>query len=335
MTQRFGPLATVLLLIVLTTGSAAAAVPVARVLETKGKVMVQAADKAGQPREAAALDTVYKGEKVILVAGSSAVLAFRSDGHIERLAKPGQVTAGKDGCVPKSAVEVVESPPRQKKAVGAAVMSLRAKGTAGVSIVREVPRRGPPPVPPHPISGSTILTLCPNFTWPAVPGAAYYRFKLESGPKVIDSLATHGPALALGGTPGHSPLTPGAAYDWEVYAVLADRTAKYACGGSFTTATKEQQARATDLGTLVAGKDVAYLTLAAVWFEENGMVAEATGAYERLSVLRPATAAYWFALSRLYQQADRIPDALEAYAKARQLQPLPAKPPCPEWMDKD
>jgi tetratricopeptide (TPR) repeat protein len=130
-------------------------------------------------------------------------------------------------------------------------------------------------------------------------------------------------------------LKPGATYVWEVTATLADGAAGEATYGAFTVATEERAARANELRALAAGSDVPYLTLAAAWFEENNFLPEAVAAYERLVALRPATAPYYFALSRLYQQEDRPQDAATAYAKGRQLQPLPLKPPRPEWPPKE
>jgi hypothetical protein len=320
-------------LVVLALGLAVraeAAVPVARVLETKGKVVLK--DKSQNSREVGALDTVYLDERIVLAAGSAIVLAFRDNGHLERLSQPGEVTVRKDGCEPKTAVEILPAPERHKRLVSATVMSLHPKGTSGVSIARTASGDAPR-IRLSPIPGSTVLSVQPRLAWSAVPGARRYEVKIERDSQTVWTATTSSTSLNY---PGKPPLKPGATYVWEVTATLADGSAGEASyGGAFTVATEERAARASELRALAAGSDVPYLTLAAAWLEENNFVPEAVAAYERLVALRPGTAPYYFALTRLYQQADRQDEAQKAYAKGRQLQPLPLKPPRPEWPPKE
>jgi hypothetical protein len=316
------------LLLVLALGLAVraeAAVPVARVLETKGKVVLK--DKSRNSREVGALDTVYLDERMVLATGSAIVLAFRADGHLERLSQPGEVTVRTEGCDPKTAVEIVPTPERHKRLVSATVMSLHPKGTSGVSIARSAPGHAPR-IRLSPIPGSTILSAQPQLAWSPVPGASRYEVKIDRDSETVWTVTTSSTSLNY---PGKPPLKPGATYVWEVTATMADGSAGEASYGAFTVATEERAARASELRALAAGTDVPYLTLAAAWFEENNFVPEAVAAYERLVALRPNAAPYYFALSRLYQQENRPQDAAKAYAKGRQLQPLPLKPPRPEW----
>ncbi|MGD0898201.1 MAG: hypothetical protein ABR915_10225 [Thermoguttaceae bacterium] len=318
-------------LVVLCLGIAAhaeAAVPAARVLETKGKVVVK--PKGDDSRELAPLDTVYLDEKVVLVSGSSAVLAFRADGHIERLSQPGEVVVTKTGCDPKTGVEVLEAPERHKKLVSATVMSLHPRGSAGVTIFRSAGPGKPPPMRISPVRGSTILTERPRLAWSAVPDAVRYEVAVKVDPKGWGMTTKETQA----DYPGDPPLKPGSLHEWLVTVTLADGTTRHACEGEFTVATEEQRARAADLKPLATGTDVAYLALAAVWYDENNMIPEAVAAYERLVSLEPGVAVFHFALSRLYMREERPADSQKAYARGRQLKPLPAKPPRPSWLPK-
>jgi hypothetical protein len=315
-------------------GSALAAQPAARVLEIKGKVVVKDADN--KPRELATLDTVYVGEKIVLVADCSVTLAFPADAHIERASQPGEVVVGKKGCQPRSRVEAVEAPLPRRRVIVSAVKTLHPTAVSGATTVRggakdEADRPGPQV---SPIPGSTVLAARPKFTWSAVPDATSYKLivKLivESGDeKLWASPTTAQTAMEYS---GELALVPGSHYTWEVLAGFADGTYRHAYRGAFTLATDEQKAVATELQEVAVGPDLPYLTLAAAWYEENKLVPQAIVAFQRLVALRPNTAAYHFALARLYAQAGRTEDAEKAYKKAREIEPLPDKPPLPEWL---
>lgn len=323
-------LAAFALSILMSAGRIEGAQPVARVLETKGKVVVL--DVRANRREAAPLDTIYAGQKMTLAADASITLAFRADGHLERVAQPGEVTVGKLGCEPKTSVEIVDVPERHKKLVSTTVQKLRPTGETGATIVRGV-LTGDPSRQISPLPNSTILGTPVKFAWPAVPGATRYKIVIDSfDDKTKTSFATTQTQLDCADA---TVLKPGAGYEWEVLAASGDGALSHAYSGSFTLATEEQKARATELKALAAPDcKIAYLTLAATWYEENNLVPEALEAYQRLVAMLPNTAAYHFALSRLYRQADFAEESQKAYQRARQLQPLTEKPPIQDWLRK-
>ena len=315
--------------IVLILGVAAgleAAQPVARILDAKGKIMLK--DKNGKTREAAPLDTIYLGEKITVADDSFVVLAFRADGHLERVKRPLEVSVGKDGCEPKTSVELVEPPAPHKKLIQGTVKALQPKSVGGVTIVRGSPPDDAAPARFEPIDGSTIIGNHPKFAWSPVAKATRYEIKISAGAEKVWSKTTKKTELEYA---GEIPLKPGVEYFWEVNAGFADGGSQHVNSGTFTPATEEQKNRAADLKAIAAGSEIPYLALAAGWYEENGFIPEAVGAYERLVSLRPNVAAYHFALAHSYEKANRSQEAQKAYAKARQLQPLPENPPLPDW----
>ena len=123
---------------------------VARVLELRGAVTAAAA--AGEPRKVACFGTVYAEERLRLAAGSSLVLAFRSDGHLESVQGATEVTVQETGCQPAQAVKPLPPPrgsrPTQARIVGDAFP---------VTVLGAAVLRGSPEEPPrwrHPIPES-------------------------------------------------------------------------------------------------------------------------------------------------------------------------------------
>jgi hypothetical protein len=313
--------------------AAAAAQPVARVLEVQGKATAK--DDAGKQRPLSALDTVYLGDRLVLAANCHVVLAFRSDGHLERLKLPGEVAVGKQGCEPKTSVEVVQVPQRHAKTVDGTIRQLQPSGPGGVTIVRSPAPPGRKSETPEmsrqitPIAGATVLTARPKFCWLAVPKAARYDVRLYADGKEVWSATTKQTQIEYA---RKAPLKAGIGYDWSVAAGFENGTSTQPVGGMFTVATEEQIAQVAQLQQLAAESETAYVALAAVWFEEHDFMEQAIAAYERLVALQPDSAAYHLALYRLYQQAERRADAEKAYKKARELQPPPAKSARPAWL---
>jgi hypothetical protein len=315
---------TLLMLLVVAAADPPPLQPAARLLRVEGKVAIFSADN--QSRPATALDTAYVGERITVSTKGQIVLAFRADGHLERVKPGSEVTVGREGCTPRSAVETVTAPASYRRTVDSAVRQLRPEGPAAAAIVRAPPP--PDGTPPEnapsssmartPINGSVVLISRPAFTWPAVDKAAGYEFHLYRDTGKIWSVSVDRPKLEY---TGEQALLPGTDYDWEVFTVSPEHGREKVSGGFFTTATEDQKEHATKLGELAAGEDIALITLAAAWFDENQMVAEAIAAYERIVRLDPKTASYWRALGSMYQQADREEDANSAFKKADQLRP--------------
>jgi tetratricopeptide (TPR) repeat protein len=147
--------------------------------------------------------------------------------------------------------------------------------------------------------------------------------------KIVWSVNVTGPRAEYGGTP---PLKPGTDYTWSVAALSAEgkRRGLFMC--VFSVASDEQKAQAAALTKLAAGDDPVYLTLAALWFEENDLIAEATALYQRLAKLEPKCAAYHFALARLYDASDRTAEAKQALDLGHKLAPAPTGQ-RPAWLE--
>jgi hypothetical protein len=317
----------------LSAAAAEAAQPVGRVLEAKGRILVAdgvaKGDDAAKGRELATLDTLYLGQKMTLEVNASLLLAFRADGHLERIAGPGEVTVGKAGCQPASQVAMIEAPQRHKQLVNTTIRALQATGASGAMIVRSAPA-SPTVHRTVSLEDVTLLAARPKLHWPPLAWATGYQVVVRlDGAKVWASALT---AQAEADCPAEVALKAGAMYAWDVFARPADGPWEHAYHGTFTPATDEQKATARELQELAAGSEVPYLTLAATWHEENGLPAEAIALYERLTVLEPHEASYCFALARLFHRVHRDAEAEKALAKARQLKPLTEKPPRPGWM---
>ena len=198
------------ILIAAAASAAAAAQPVARVLEVQGKATVKS--ESGYERPLSALDTIYLGEKMLLTANSQVVLALRSDGHLERVKTSGEVVLGKQGCEPRTSVEVVKVPERYSRTVDGTIRQLQPRGPGGVTIVRSPARAtatpGTPATPPciSPIGGATILTTRPKFSWSAVPKATGYEVRLYSEGNKIWSATTSQTQIEYA---GKAPLQAG------------------------------------------------------------------------------------------------------------------------------
>lgn len=319
-------LTTPLLWMVLTAATVAdqpPAQPAARVLKVEGRVTVLNA--ADESRAAAALDTLYVGERVIVPTGGQVVLAFRSEGRLERLKPGSRVTVNQDGCVPKSAVETVTAPEAHRRTVDRAVRQLQPEGPAAATIVRAPPPPGDTSTTSRPrtgnqvrrpIDGASILTDRPDFAWPAAPKVLGYEFHLFAEGKEVWVVSVHDPRVSYA---GEQALQPHVDYIWEVSAVFSEDRKEELAGGYFVIAAEELRQQAAAMEELAAHDDSTFVALAAAWYDENQLIGEAIAAYERLASRESSSPACWSALGRLYQQADREAEAEKAFEKARQL----------------
>ena len=89
--------------------------PVAMVLQVKGTVTVERG--ADPDRRAGIMLMLYPDDRLKVESDSEAGIVFFSDEYRERLKPNTQVTVGKLGCTPASAVERFKSPNADKPAV--------------------------------------------------------------------------------------------------------------------------------------------------------------------------------------------------------------------------
>ena len=309
--------------------------PAARLLEIKGKATIL--DPENFDRPAAVYGTVYGDDRLVVAQGASAVLVFRSDGHIERITAPGTFKISQNGCQPKKGVEVVAVPEKSQPLVGKVSKGPRGIVQGGVTLVRAPPpasaseknnsAASPPPddnnAPPEemlatritPIIGSTVLSPKPTFSWPEVPKAETYTLKLYFLGNQVWTVTTNTNRLQYA---GDTPLKGGATYTWDVSAKLNGR-ARPVCEGAFTTATDAQRADAAAFVQLLAKPEVPFLALAGLWYEQHGFAAEATATNEQLVKLAPSPEIY-YALAGQYQQAGRAKDSEAAAKSAAELE---------------
>jgi hypothetical protein len=289
------------IVVLLAAASAPSARPVAHVLETKGTVTARTAD--GATRKIAPFGTVYAQERLDLKADALVVLAFRRDGHIEQAKGPAEVTVTEAGAAPPSAVAVLTVPPKQEDSVAKVIRQLPAATEMGVAVMRGGPSPllgGPSPLGLSPIVGSTVLTDRPTFRWPASPEPrAYHLTVLHKGEKVWDA-TTSQPFVPFTAS---RALERGETYQWNVAQNVNTDASVPVCSGRFTVATAQQTAQAAEIEKLAEGKQVRYLTLAAMWYRQNNMLDEALAAAKRLVDLAPDERAFRTLYSELVQEA--------------------------------
>jgi hypothetical protein len=297
--------------------------PVARVLEVKGKATI--VDPENFSRPVAVFGILYADDQLTVDKDSSVVLVFRSDGHVERAAVAGALKVTQDGCQPKTSVEQVAMPEQNRALVGKISKGPRGIVQGGVVVARGGPPTNSPnendvsvlaaPERLRPIPESTLLTIKPAFSWPAVPRAGKYTLNLYLSSKRIWSTTSDATQVTYSGEP---LLKPGTMYSWDVTTTLNNKTVTI-CEGVFHTATDQQRADAEALEQLIAKPEIPNLALAALWYRQHGLVMEAVAIHQQLAKLSNDPAVYW-ALSELCWQAGRFEDARGAEEKAAALE---------------
>jgi hypothetical protein len=317
-------LSSVLLLAVAVGAGDGARSPVARVLEAKGKATIVDPDNFDRP--AAVFGILYADDRLTVDKDSSVILVFKADGHMERAAVAGTLKLTQNGCQPKTSVEQMAMSEQNRTLVGKISKGPRGIVQGGGAARAAAPQdngpsndsRRPPLAPPgrlRPIPESTLLTIKPTFSWPAVPRAWKYTLNLYCLGNRVWSTTTETTQVKY---PGEPLLQPGATYSWDVTITLDNKT-NTICEGVFHTVTDQQRAEAEGLEKLIAKPEVPNLALAAMWYKQKGLVTEAIAAHQQLAKLSGDPAAYW-ALSELCWRAGREEDARNAEEKAAQLE---------------
>jgi tetratricopeptide (TPR) repeat protein len=148
-----------------------------------------------------------------------------------------------------------------------------------------------------------------------VPKAKKYTLNLYFLGNRIWSAASETPRLEYA---GETPLKQGAMYLWEVTATI-DGKAATICEGAFHTASERQRTDADALKKLLAKPEVPYLAVAAMWYQQNGLITEAIAVHKQLAKLGNDPAVYG-ALADIYWRAGRDEEARAAEEKAAELE---------------
>jgi hypothetical protein len=299
-------------LVLLVAAGAGTARPVAHVLQTQGTVTARAAD--GTTRKVVPFGTIYAQERLDLESDGIVVLAFRRDGHIEQAKGPAEVTVTEAGATPPSAVTVLPVPSKQGASVANVVRQLPPATERGATISLgggQLPagtemgvfttRGAPSPPQLLPLVDSTVLADRPTFRWPDSLVPRTYRLGVfHNGQKVWDTTTSQTSAAFA----GERPLERGETYQWVAAAADKVDEGRPAWSGRFTVATAEQRAQAAEFEKLAADKQVAFMTLALMWYRQNDMLAEAMVTAKRLADLVPQERAFRTALSELIAEAS-------------------------------
>ena len=335
MTRKFALLSAVIALVVAGAGWGGSA-PAARVLEIKGKARVVEAKDLDRP--AAVYGTIYADERIVVEKNTQVTLVFRGDGHAERIVAPGTYQVTEKGCKPSKGVEQVAMPEENRVVVGKL-----SKGPRGIVQGGVVMPRAPAPHPKddkptpkptdlgapsaektpaivelgefRPVTGSTLLTVKPVFTWPAVPKAKQYKLSLFFLGNQIWTADAETPRLTYS---GDTPLKAGALYSWEVTAMI-DGKPEPIGEGAFHIANERQRACAAEIEKLLSKPEPLYLALAALWYKQNEMLCEAIAVNEKLTKQAPSMAVYQ-ELAELYTRVGMEKAAVAAEEKAVELE---------------
>jgi hypothetical protein len=301
--------------------------PVARLLAVKGKAIVVEGKDFERP--ATVYGTIYADERLVVGEGARVTLVFRGDGHIERVVASGRFRVTEKGCRPQSGVEQVAMSKQNRATVAKVSKGKRGIVQAGVVMARSAAPTSkgddPPPrgeltrIPRSrrisPIPESTLLSPKPAFSWSAVPKANKYTLTLYFLGNRVWSTTSENIRVEYS---GKVVLNSDALYTWDVTTTI-DGKAAAVCEGSFHTASDRQREDAAALRKLLAQAEPAYLALAAMFYRQNGMKAEAIAINEQLARLTPEAAIYG-ELVDLYYMAGREQDARAAENRLSELE---------------
>jgi hypothetical protein len=286
---------------------------VARILDLRGIVTTSSAD--GAVRTLRCFGTVYAQDQLQAQAGSSLVLAFRGDAHLESLQGPAELTVLESGCQPDQRVKRISSPAGSKEAQGRIVGEAFAVTVSGASVLRGSP--SPPPRRLHPIQDSVQPTAEPVFGWSAGPiGSSYEITVADAEDKLLWRHRTTGSTVKYA---GRQPLRPGRTYVWEVTQRSADGELLLICEGRFSIAAATKNEAVAAAREFASSPDPAMVSLAALWFKQQRMWDEALRAARRLVELAPRQPAYQLLLSEVLEVAERKQEAQQALEQAEQL----------------
>lgn len=301
------------LLLALLTGTDKAP-PVARVLEVKGSAELQASE--GKARPARHYATVYLNDKLTVKPEAQVVVGFRSDGHLERVTRPGSYVVKETRLDPQEGVELAEAPRAARNVVVGTFKPLPVFPKGATLVARGIKSKVHPPEV-APLMGTTVAAARPTFRWPALAGAGTYEIAVYLGSRTIWSATTKQTQLEF--PADQPPLKSGGTYQWEVNAVLGDQSHKLVVDGEFNVATQDQATQLAELEPLADSSDPAIVALAAMRYEQLGAVDEALELYERLTQQTPNVGPFQAALARLYAKVGRKEKAAKAAARAKEL----------------
>jgi hypothetical protein len=300
-----------LLCVILAGAGAQTPPPVAMVLKTDGKAMVQRSGK--QPERLWRSALLRPGDIVRTGDEGSALLIFLADGHYEQLLSSVQTTIATAGCQPAGVSVRVAG----RKLSGANLQSLRELAHSARVGVGEL--RGDTPAEPQrvtPLYGSAIETDRPSLTWPSDSNGPFLVQLYGGGEGKNRRLLWKKTATEtkLRYPEKEKPLQPGRLYHWRVTTSGGEK--QTLVNSKFSVLTTEEMA------ALAAAKDLTGSTattdwlLAAALFEAHGVYDQALRLYERLTQQLPEEAPLQLILANYYDRAGRPDLARQARLRA-------------------
>jgi hypothetical protein len=218
-------------------------------------------------------------------------------------------------CDPADAVEKVGEA-RLSRQTLARVREAESGAGAGAAIRRA----GPPPAEARvtPLSGASVMTDRPGFTWPPFEKAQDYLVELKADSGLLWKATAREPTLAY--PAGEKPLRQGEQYAWTVKTRLPGGDERHVVDeGRFTVLPEGDREALAPVRELAHSDDPEDLLLAAVAYEGHGVYDEALKAFEKLAARQPKVPRYQLALAHYYRHAGRPDRAREALEKAKAL----------------
>lgn len=302
-----------LALVLINVAAIQAAEPAGVVVRKTGKVQLIRQEK---PVEVRLYGMVYPDDQLVASEDASVTVAFTSNGRMETW-KSGRTTVATEGFQPGGEAKANRQT-REQRLIDSAVSRLPADTLGGTVVLRSSPERDAAQrAVRSPIDGSVITDRQPLLKWASDEASAEFEVVLTTvgTTRPMWKATSKSPQISYDG----DALAPAQTYEWTVLRPIGAFDAETVAKGTFTVATPAQSQLAGHLDFLVKHDDVAFLSVAALQFAQQGMTGHATAVYQRIVELEPDNGEFVLMLAEMHRRANNDAAHKAAIHRARQL----------------